>query len=526
MLTSREFDKLLERLVVVPVTGLGPADKLVHMRQILSVMEVRRDAADSAELAPGLDIVPAQPGRRPLDEVLAPGRGASERVLVAGAGGEAWLLFHLRPAGREGRELSVLMSAWDVSPAGGALTPISGCQGLRIPPRRICSEAYPRAALEPARWDEGQGPFVAVFSAPEILPAREGLLGGARRVRVELQLCIDGAPQGFDTVDLEVYEAERLGSLYARLREQLLDLDVAGQAGRGRSRADHPLDPGLQILAEAAGEELRAIVSGRALHRPEAADPAWSLRVGALLERLTFLGLSEAARPDHPHLVDASEWGAREPGAARLGAALDGDAWREVWAQRALAEPETGPAESELATRRRQRATSTLFAAHFGALRTALTLAGPELDGTPELWHRRLRALERAVLRNGRAFFREAPAAERRRRILWHTRAHDAADGGGLLDGVFPSLCRELRRGLNDAAAWGRARGLVQYAGAACVPAGASLVEALLRGDDALVAELQRRDGADPLELGWPRLAVSGRRTAPPRSPRPAHQVV
>ena len=65
MLTSREFDKLLERLVVVPVTGLGPADKLAHMRQILSVMEVRRDAADSAELAPGLDIVPAQPGRRP-----------------------------------------------------------------------------------------------------------------------------------------------------------------------------------------------------------------------------------------------------------------------------------------------------------------------------------------------------------------------------------------------------------------------------------------------------------------------------
>lgn len=536
MLSSRDFDKLLERLVVVPVEGLGPADKLIHMRQILSAMEVRREADDSAALAPGLDIVPAQPGRRPLDEVLTPGYGASDRVLVLGAGpggGEAWLLFHLRPehaVGREGRELAVLMSAWSIS-TQGKLTPIPGCQALRVAPRRICRDAYPRAVLTSARWDEGSGPFVAEFSAralmgpagpgEELLPEHAGLVGGSRRVRVELQLCIDGVPHGFDTVDIEVYEAGRLGSLYARLRDQLLDADVASQAGKGlRRAADHPLYPGLRILADAAAEELRSIVAGHELHRPAVSDPVWSLRVGAHLELLTFLGLSEAARPDHPSLLDARDGAAPDRAAAlaRLRAALDGDPWCDAWTQRVLACPdgEPGPAESELAIRRRQRATSSLFAAHLGALRVALTLAGPELDGTPELWHRRLRVLERAVLRNGRAFFpeRTTSASGRRQRILWQASAHGAADGGGLLDGVFPSLCRELRRGLNDAAAWARSRGLFQYAGAECIPAGASLLEALLQGDDPLFAELQRRDGADPLEVDRPPApAVRGRRT-------------
>jgi CRP-like cAMP-binding protein len=81
-----------------------------------------------------------------------------------------------------------------------------------------------------------------------------------------------------------------------------------------------------------------------------------------------------------------------------------------------------------------------------------------------------------------------APARET---VLWQ-RAGIAGQ-----QGVYPTMCRQYRASMNAVADWAKARGLMDHAGAECVPIEASILEAYLR-NPTWVAVLQRQDGLGP----------------------------
>lgn len=456
MLTSRDFQKLLRGLVLAPVDRMELEDRLVRARQILREVEVQRTGygSDPVALSSCLDIVPATPGARPLDDALAPGQGASARVGLVG-GDDVWLLFHLRdldPSWLARGDVEVRMSAWSVPHEGGALVPVPGLLEVVVPPRRVSAASYPRPALVPAHWgDRAEGAFVAGFS-----PGAAGAGGFGelfrRRLRVELELWADGEPRCFDAADVEIHDPARLGSLYARLLDRLGPRD--------------PWYAGLRLLADRATTVVRRVGADLALHRRIVADVAWALRVASYLEFLTFLGVAEALRGEHPDILTVAEREAfaRGPAFAGLRERVDVAAWR-----RARMSVETC-SEGHATMSARRGSVLALLEAHAEDWRRALELAGPEGGGDPELWHRTLRDAERALMRSSRR---------------------------GAID---PVVARAWRTLLNGAATWARSQGLCRFAGAEAIPAGASLCEASLRGDATLLAELQRRDGEARLE--------------------------
>lgn len=455
MLTSRDFHKLVRGLVLGPVERMDLEDRLVRARQILREVEVMRTGhGDDVAPGPNLDIVPAGPGARPLDEALAPGQGASARVGLVG-GDDVWLLFHLRdlaPSLLARGDFEVRMSAWSLAPEGGPPVPVPGLLQVAVPPQRVSAASYPRPALVPGQWgDRAGGAFVAAFS-PDAVGADGFAALFRRRLRVELELWADGAPCCFDAAEVEIFDASRLGSLYARLLERLGPED--------------PWYAGLKMVADRAAALVRSVRADLALQRRTFADPAWTLRVASYLEFLTFVGVAEAVRGEHPDLLTADERAAleRDPALAGLRGQIDADGWRK---ERMSLET---CSEVHALARHRRRAALSVMQAHAEDWRRALELAGPEGGGDPELWHRTLRDAERALLASA---------------------AGTAADG---------AVARAWRPLLNAVAEWGRARGLCRFAGAEAVPAGASLYEAWLGGDAALFDELQRRDGEAPLE--------------------------
>lgn len=563
MLSPTEFQRLLRRLMLTPVAGLAWADRLSHARACLAELEGRADPATPAPgRPPSLEIVPFAPGRRPIDEALSPGLGASERVglLRSDAAGEPgvevdtlWLLFQLHDldaALADGRALEVRMSAWFV-PSAGPPVPVPGLFQRPVAPQRVSAAELPRPALAPAAWaDFGRDVFVATLApAATLLPHEAGGQGYARAeldatlcppdqggpfcfahqfkqaLRVELSLWVDDAAVGRDSIEVEVFDVGRFGSLYARLLDQLVEADAQAQARRlGRPELHagfHPWFPALRIAGDKAALYLHAIRQDLAEHRRNLPDPAWLLRVGLYLELLTFLGIAGAAAAEHPDLLAPAERAAlASPAFAAIRERVDVAAWREVWALREVAAaapdaPAAGPVHL-LNLHNKQRATAAFLRAHHVDLGRALELAGPNLDGAQETWHRVLRDSERAVLRNSLAVFPELGYLEPRWRelTLWHHAGAARPPGPpvpeaisnllGAGDGLFAATCRAYRVGMNTVAAAARERGLMDYSGAVCVPASASLLEATLRGDTVLLAALQRRDGWGPLDLAAP----------------------
>jgi CRP-like cAMP-binding protein len=103
------------------------------------------------------------------------------------------------------------------------------------------------------------------------------------------------------------------------------------------------------------------------------------------------------------------------------------------------------------------------------------------------------RDAERAVMRQAAAAFPElaflpAPAREV---VLWQRL------GLAGQQGLYPTACNQYRASMNHVADWAKERGLMDHAGAECVPLSASLLEALMR-NKAQVEVLQRQDGLGP----------------------------
>jgi hypothetical protein len=161
---------------------------------------------------------------------------------------------------------------------------------------------------------------------------------------------------------------------------------------------------------------------------------------------------------------------------------------------------------------RKRRASLAFLEAHHADLRQAIALAGPDRGGGPRTWRRVFQDAERALLRTAAHAFPELAgvSAPVRDLLLWR----EAGDLGvasaprwlaewlGDRGGLFASASRAYRRSMNEVARWARARDLMSFAGAECIPPEASLVEGMLAERAARAA---RRPGPSlaPPALAW-----------------------
>ncbi len=559
MISSRDFKKQLKRLLLSPVTGMTWDDKLSAARTYMRELESRNNPEmESTDLTPEIEIVPFEPGRRPVDEALGQGLGVSEHAAFLSttpttqAGDELWLLYHIKniyayvELFNRPLEVRMALTLLPHCEEEGQPHDIKGLSAITIPLRKVSAAAYPVAALEEASLTNFYETCYTATLDPEILlprHKRKNPTGAAydwkdlpievrartpdgddpftfanlfhQRVRVNMTLFSEGATVSYDHIDVEVYDAGRFGSLYARLLEQLVADDTAAQI---RATGIHELHPGyhpwfpvLTIGMDKALLYLHAIRQDLGQQRRNLPDPVWLVRVGLYLEMLTCLGIFEAVKDEYPNLLTPAERRAFEKSAAfaKIREKVDVAAWQKVWALRKIVPRgtdilSTGPVSfSNLM--RKQKATLGFLHAHHDDLKNAIELAGPNLDNAQETWHRVFRDAERAVLRNSLAAFPELGWLDNKQRdfAMWHQRGQFGSyalpefftGAFGDQDGLFPSACRQYRKSMNEVAAWARDRGLMDHTGSECIPRTASLLEAHMRGDKGLIDALQRRDG-------------------------------
>jgi CRP-like cAMP-binding protein len=588
VITPREFQKQFKLLLLSRVAGMDWEDKLARVRQYLRELEARQSPEEeSAELNPKVEIIPFEPGKRPIDEALYPGHGCSERVGYLSTvddgqpADEIWILYRLRDlhafVAPFNRPFEVKMTAWFLPPTPDAGKPclVPGLVNVSVPPRIVSTASYPVPALESASWDEFHNTsYVASivptqlvprlhkattssmppgapsapgksgrFSWSELDPAfRERTTDGSdpftfrhlfrQMLRVELSLVVGSSVLSTQSIDLEVFDTGRFGSLYARMLERLVRIDTEVQAKRlgveDLPYGYHPWFPVMTIGTDKALLYLRAIHQDLEQNRRNLPDPLWLLRVGLYLEMLTCLGIFEAVKDEYPELLSPAEREAFESDAlfAPIRERLDVEAWKKVWELREIVPRAAGFFASGPVSltnlRRKQKATLAFLHAHHEDLKRAIELAGPNLCNSQETWHRVFRDAERAVFKNSLVAFPELSGLEASNRdfALWHQRGDIRLFGlyaipealtsvVGDQDGIFPAACRQYRQSMNDVAHWAYERSLMDYTGDECIPKNASLLEAYMEGNKTLLTALQRRDGYGPtLELDEPHTAV------------------
>jgi hypothetical protein len=459
--------------------------------------------------SPSLRIIPFRAGGRPADELRTPGTGCSEHVDyidsregAVEAGQELWLLYEVSaPLGLA--EAEVRMDAWFVDGEAGdepvpdivarpvawhhmqrresgdvQLTPVSATS--RTSGR--FTAAIPREALQRAA-ERGAFSFVHHYH---------------RRLRVRLSLVVDGRAVASDETTVEIFDLGRAGSLYQRLMERLVVPDARAQAGAyglcELGPAYHPWFPVLTIGTDKARRYLEDIRRDLDQHSTCFSDPRWLLRIGTYLELMTCLGIAWAVRDEHPDVLDADEWHAIEHGAAfaRMRPRLAIERWRAAWQRRHVASPwlrwnrRLGGLRNLL---RKRDATLEFLEIHHEDLKVAMELAGPNLEHAQETWHRVFQDAERAVMSCCDRVFPELAVLPRAMRELvqWHRRGElvagvrlpaDLTATFGDQDGLFGSACQHYRASMNHVAAWARARRLMDFVGAECIPREVSLIEA------------------------------------------------
>lgn len=566
MLTPKEFQKQFKRLLLTRVSGMDWEDKLARIRQYLRELEARKSPEDeSMELSPSLDIIPFMPGNRPLDEALNPGHGVSERIGYLSPEEEGttpddvWILYRLKDlyayTAPFDRPIQVKLSAWFLPPTpdSGPACPVPGISGVEVPAQVVSAASYPVPALEPASWNNFyQSTFVAPLAPAALVPRTQDELAQGKsgylwqdaaeclrdrtpdgkdpftfahqfhqKLRVDLDLYGDGERFATESIDVEVYDTTRFGSLYARLLDRLVKADTARQARdlgiEELHEGYHPWFPVLAIGTEKANLYLRAIHDDLQQHRRNLPDPGWLLRVGLYLEFLTCLGIYEAVKGEVPDMLSPAERRVFEEGPLfeEVRKRIDVKAWKAVWEMRAIAPRSAGffsaGPVSLTNLRRKQKATLAFLHAHHEDLKHAIELSGPNLNNAQETWHRVFRDAERAVLKNSLAAFPELSHLEAKNRefVLWHQKGDIRLFGVrafpdaltslfGDQDGLYPSACKQYRRSMNDVALWARDKALMDYTGDECVPANASLLTAYMTRNHGLVSALQRRDGYGP----------------------------
>jgi hypothetical protein len=227
--------------------------------------------------ATALHIVPFMPGRRPTDEARRPGLGSSDRAaLVLGprpVENRAYVLFSLPAAsegmtvdatltftGSDGRASPGTIPGWDRRPLELRCFDESGDGSLRPArqgDRRFVLALAPDIDLWPGEaWEWSEvGPEVREAATGDEDPYGFGHLF-VQRLGVELRLMHGAAPVSAARATLDVCDVRRLGSLYARMVERLIEPDADRQAtAAGREspgRAYHPWFPVLHIGSDKA----------------------------------------------------------------------------------------------------------------------------------------------------------------------------------------------------------------------------------------------------------------------------------
>lgn len=559
MNSPRDFKKQLKRVLLSPVTGMTWDDKLAAARVYMRELEARNNPEmESMDLTPEIEIVPFEAGRRPVDEAMGQGLGVSEHASflstnpAALAGDELWLLYHIKNIYAYvelfNRPIEARMGITFLPHCEEEGEPyeVPALASIPVPLRKVSAAAYPIAALEEASLSNFyETTYVATLNPDVLLPLHKrpnAAVAGYhwkdlplelrartpdgddpftfanlfhQRIRVSLSLVSEGTTVSYDHIDVEVYDAGRFGSLYARLLDQLVAEDTAAQIRtlgiHDLHAGYHPWFPVLTIGMDKAMLYLHAIRQDLSQQRRNLPDPVWLVRVGLYLEMLTCLGVFEAVKDEYPNLLTPAERRAFEtsPAFAKVREKLDVEAWKKVWALRKIVPRgtdllSTGPVSfSNLM--RKQKATLAFLHAHHEDLKNAIELAGPNLDNAQETWHRVFRDAERAVLRNSLAAFPELGWLDNKQRefAMWHQRGQFGSyalpefftGAFGDQDGLFPSACRQYRKSMNEVAEWARDKSLMDHTGNECIPRTASLLEAHMRGDKALIDALQRRDG-------------------------------
>jgi len=424
-----------------------------------------------------VQFIPFAPGRRPVDETRQPGLGASDAVAFVGT--PCRLL--LAVGGAAGRELEVTVDGVprDVTPAVFA----------------------PDGTLREVALDEDR---TYVLALTDLAPSCPFATQFSRRVTVGAGFA--GGPRA--EIALDVYDPRRFGSLYQRIVERLIKPDTERQDPR-LSHAYHPWYPPLTISRDIAELYTRALIRNRLAH------PAWLVRVGVNVEFLTALGIIEGVDPG---LLEPEERAAfeRDDAFEQFRRRINPGAWRKLWeAEREIVlegRPRAGPVCAHNVPAKR-RATVAFLRRHYDDLQQAMALAGPNPHSAQETLQRVFRDAERAVLRQTPDAFPELASLppEVSDFVLWRRRGQlrlGRVPGSlpkvlGEQDGLFASYSDQYRASLNQAAAWARKRGLIDYTGEEAVPRGVSLLEAHVN-QPSRVAVLQRRDGYDVerLEVG------------------------
>lgn len=502
-----------------------------------------------------LAIVPFRPGRRPVDEGFHPGTGASENCgLLTGKRDDddsLWLLYELHGAipDRLLAKTDVRMTAWFLpTDEGEAPVLVPSMQGVSVPAQVVAASSVP--ALGPASFAQPRPRrYVAALRPGDLLPGEgtyswDAIAASMRKrtpdgqdaftfchqfqqkVRVELALYVAGERLSAQTIDVQIFDVRRFGSLYQRLLERLVAADTRQQAMAQSApdlhRGYHPWYPVLAIGTNKADRYMAAIQQDIVLQQHFLPDPAWLLRVGLYLELLTCLGIIEVVKTEYPSLLSPEErrFFEDDPSFAEVRRRINPPAWAEVWKLRHIVTRKT----SVLSTGavdvtnllRKQAATLGFLHAHHADLKHAIELAGPNLTDSQETWHRVFRDAERAVLSMSLSAFPELQYLPQWQRdfALWHQRGDMKVLGRAVLpdwltgifgdqDGVYPSACRQYRDSMNEVAAWARQRHLMDYTGEQCVPKTASLIEAHLERSDRRLSALQARDGYGPtLDVG------------------------
>jgi CRP-like cAMP-binding protein len=425
-------------------------------------------------------IVPFIPGRRPEDEDTRPGLGASDNIaLVTGeeADNRAAVLFEVADLPDDAEvDATVAIDG----------QPLPGWDRRRM---ELTPQARQRLELWPNR---------------DLAGVDLGLATGfLRRARVELQLTAGDSTVASGEAWLDVCDVRNLGSLYQRIIDRLVGPDTTRQAGKAGVAdpgvAYHPWYPVLKIGGDKAALYTAALVADIVDKEDHLTNPAWLLRVGVYLELLTCIGIFEAVRDDVGDLLEPDERAAFDRGEvfAEIRRRLQPDAWRRVWGLRRITfpgfgSPRTGPV-SALNLLRKKDATLQFLHVHHEDLKHAIELAGPNHFSSQETWQRVFRDAERAVLRQTADAFPELGflPAKAREVALWQRLGFAGQQG------VYPTACNQYRASMNSVAEWAKTRGLMDHAGAECVPAEASLLEVYGR-DEHRLAVLQRQDGLGP----------------------------
>jgi len=324
--------------------------------------------------------------------------------------------------------------------------------------------------------------------------------GFMRRARATVRVTCDGATVATDEAFLDICDVRNLGSLYTRIIEKLVAPDTTRQAEKAGVAdpgvAYHPWYPVLQIGGDKAALYTAALVADIVGKDDHLTDPAWLLRVGVYLELLTCIGIFEAVKDDMGDLLSPEERSAYETSEVfvEIRKRIQPDEWREVWGMRRITfpgfgHPRTGPV-SVLNLLRKKNATLRFLHVHHEDLKHAIELAGANAFNSQETWQRVFRDAERAVMRQAAAAFPElaflpGPAREV---VLWQR------VGVAGQQGLYPTACNQYRASMNHVADWAKGRGLMDHAGAECVPLAASLLDALMR-NESQVEVLQRQDG-------------------------------